>query len=264
MSDFGRDGSAPGRPSDPWHRDDPYQADNRYQADDPYQGGDPYPTHPGPPFAPREPDGYRGGRDDDHRDPGPRHYQLAEPYQQTQPNQQSQPYQQTQPAAWDPSGQPEQPSPLNPPSPLGPPDSRGPRPPRKSSRGLVITLVGVLVLVLCGGGALALYLLHKGDATQPKSTPIAGTSGSASARASATPSYDPSSIVKGQCVVNDGDENVPRLRVVACAPGSYLVLARFDGTGDPQKCTTVSGSTHDYFYQTSPTSLDFVLCLKQQ
>ena len=41
-------------------------------------------------------------------------------------------------------------------------------------------------------------------------------------------------------------------------------LAHFDGTKDDTKCDTVAGSTHKFFYDTSPDTLDFVLCLKKQ
>jgi hypothetical protein len=132
----------------------------------------------------------------------------------------------------------------------------------------------VLVFVLCGGGGLALYLLNsKGSTPTAQGSPVvqgspatgaAGSSGNPTRSGAPTPSYDPSSIIKGQCVANDGTEDQPRLRVVGCTPGSYLVLARFDGTADTKKCTTVAGSTHDYFYETTPGTLDFVLCLKKQ
>jgi hypothetical protein len=131
--------------------------------------------------------------------------------------------------------------------------------------GLVITLAAILVLVLCGGGTLALYLMHaKGSMASAPASPAAAGSGSAGARANAAPSYDADSIVKGQCVANDGTGDAPKLRVISCAPGSYLVLARLDGTNDTNRCTMIPGSTHDFFYQTTPSTSDFVLCLKKQ
>jgi hypothetical protein len=141
----------------------------------------------------------------------------------------------------------------------------GAPPARHGASGLVITLAAVLVLVLCGGGALALYLMHAKDSVAGgQSSPAATGSGSAGPRANAAPSYDAGSIVKGQCVANDGTGDAPKLRVVNCAPGSYLVLARLDGTTDTNRCTMVPGSTHDFFYQTTPSTSDFVLCLKKQ
>ncbi|GIH13166.1 hypothetical protein Raf01_13380 [Rugosimonospora africana] len=141
----------------------------------------------------------------------------------------------------------------------------GPRRAANGSSGLVITLATVLVLVLCGGGALALYLMHsKNSASDARSTQAGTASGAPGARASATPSYDASGIVKGQCVANDGTEDAPKLRVVTCSPGSFLVLARLVGTADTNRCTMVPGSTHDFFYQTTQSTRDFVLCLKKQ
>jgi hypothetical protein len=51
--------------------------------------------------------------------------------------------------------------------------------------------------------------------------------------------------------------------VVSCAPGTFQVLAKFDGTNDVTKCKQVPSSTHHYFYETTPKTLDFVLCLKK-
>ncbi len=145
-------------------------------------------------------------------------------------------------------------------------DVEEPEPPAKRGpTGLIITLVAVLVVVLCGAGALGYYLL-KGDNGKTPAAAGGATSASPSASptASAAPSYDPTSIIKGQCVVNDGDDQAPKLRVVACGPNTFQVLARFDGTKDDTKCDTVAGSTHKYFYDTTPDTLDFVLCLKKQ
>lgn len=135
-----------------------------------------------------------------------------------------------------------------------------PPPPAGSSTALVVLLVSVLVVVLCGGGVAALYLIGLKD-RQPA---VASGAANGSPGASTSPSFDVSSIVKGQCVVNDGSETVPVLRAVTCAPGTFKVLDRIDGTIDTNKCKQVPGTTHHYFYDTSPDSLDFVLCLKKQ
>jgi hypothetical protein len=65
-------------------------------------------------------------------------------------------------------------------------------------------------------------------------------------------------------VVNDGTSQNARIRAVACGPGAYLIVARFDNTNDVRRCEKVPGYTHDYSYQTTPSSLDFVLCLKKK
>jgi hypothetical protein len=68
----------------------------------------------------------------------------------------------------------------------------------------------------------------------------------------------------GDCVVNDGSDSAPILRLVSCAPGAFTVLARVEGVTDAdQACAGVVGYEYKYSYE-SPLddSLDFVLCLK--
>jgi hypothetical protein len=134
------------------------------------------------------------------------------------------------------------------------------------STALVAVLVTVLVIVLCGGGTGALYLLGAKDRTPGGSatTPPPTHTSQAAATGSPSPNYDPTSIIKNQCVTNDGDQENPKLRVVGCAPGTLVVLARFDGTTDVTKCKAVPGASFNYFYDTTPDTLDFVLCFKQQ
>jgi hypothetical protein len=135
---------------------------------------------------------------------------------------------------------------------------------------LVAALCLAVVLVVCGGGALALYLIngHHGSAAAARPAPAASgsakaASGSGSPSATASP-LNPAAIVKGECVVNDGTQDAPKLRLAACAPGVFLVVGRFDGTDDVHRCDAVPGSTHNFFYRTDPASLSFVLCLKRQ
>jgi hypothetical protein len=133
-------------------------------------------------------------------------------------------------------------------------------------RVLLGVLIGVLVLVLCGGGAAALYLVGTKDrqpaaaaASAPPPTPRAHPSS-----ATPSPAFDPGSIIRGNCVTNTGNDEAPVLHLVACGPGTYLVLVRIDSTSDVTKCRTVPGVTHHYFYSTTPATLDFVLCLRKQ
>jgi hypothetical protein len=68
----------------------------------------------------------------------------------------------------------------------------------------------------------------------------------------------------GDCVVNDGSDAAPILRLVSCAPGAFAVLARVEGVTDADRaCAGVVGYEYKYSYE-SPLddSLDFVLCLK--
>jgi hypothetical protein len=136
----------------------------------------------------------------------------------------------------------------------------GEQPPAGNSTALVVLLVSVLVVVLCGGGVGTLYLIGLKD----RPPAVAGGVTNGSPGASTNPGVDTNSIVKGQCVVNDGSKEAPVLRVVTCAPGTFKVLDRIDGTIDTNKCKQVPGANFHYFYDTLPNSLDFVLCLKQQ
>jgi hypothetical protein len=144
------------------------------------------------------------------------------------------------------------------------PDEPAPTP-ATGSTALLVVLVSVLVVVLCGGGVAALYLIGSKDRQ-----PVAAGSGPATPAATNRPSSaspsgssDPTAIIKGQCVQNVGTEDAPVLKVVACGPGTFQVLARIDGTIDTTKCKQVAGSTHHYFYDTTPDTLDFILCLKK-
>lgn len=68
----------------------------------------------------------------------------------------------------------------------------------------------------------------------------------------------------GDCVVNDGTDDAPILRLVRCGPGAFVVLARVEGQTDAdQACAGVVGYEYKYSYE-SPLDrgLDFVLCLK--
>ena len=160
--------------------------------------------------------------------------------------------------------------------PTSPAEPAGPRRHRsaaaaKISPALLVTLIVVLIVVVCGGGGLALYLMSSQDEPpaahgRPASTGPAGhgMASAASPGGAPGPSDDPASIVRGRCVANDGTEDAPQLRVVTCGQGAYLVLARYDGTDDTHRCDPVAGATHNFYYQTTPSSLDFVLCLKRQ
>ena len=147
---------------------------------------------------------------------------------------------------------------------------------------LVVVLSLVVALFVCGGGALGLYLIggRSGTASAqaasaPGSATPSGSAGPASGQPASgkpasggpTPSsspLNPAAIVKGECVANDGTEDIPKLRLTSCAPGSFLVVGRFDGTDDVHKCDSVAGATHNFFYRTDPANLSFVLCLKRQ
>ncbi len=147
------------------------------------------------------------------------------------------------------------------------PEVAAPSDPAPSRRATitVVVLVGVLVLVLCGGGSAALYLLGTADRQPAAAASIPPSPrGRPSNAAPPSPSFDPGSIIKGNCVVNQGTDEVPVIRAATCGPGTFQVLVRIDSTSDTTKCREVPGTTHHYFYSTTPATLDFVLCLRKQ
>lgn len=150
-----------------------------------------------------------------------------------------------------------------------------PPPPRpKRPTGLVLAVVSVVVVLLCGVATAGLYLLRRSDGPRPGSAAAVGTptaqptaSPSAPSPSATTPSVNPTDVrtfTDGQCVVNEGSEDDPNLRTVACGPNTLKIIARFGGTSDVRKCDSVTGATHHYYYKTTPESLSFVLCFRRQ
>ncbi|MDG4761218.1 flagellar basal body protein FliL [Micromonospora sp. WMMD710] len=153
-------------------------------------------------------------------------------------------------------------------------------PPVRSGRGPLISVLAViLLLVVAGGGAF--WFFSGRDA----STPTAAPTGSAPAAtgepsvdvtepvpSAAAPesSADPRFAKVGQCVRNDGAAGgKPKLLISGCAPKSYEVLSRVDGSTSGErdaeaKCAKVEGYTNWYFFDSDLDTLDFVLCLKQR
>jgi hypothetical protein len=170
-----------------------------------------------------------------------------------------------------------------------------PEPPKRSSTRLIVSVVVVLAVLVLGGAATLFYLNSRdhdpaasppgnhatnqaggaqtggpqagggqGDATAP-----AGQDPGAATGQSGTPAPESSAearfATKGQCLVNDGTNEVPRMRIVACGPNTYEVLARFDATIDYQtECGKVKGYQFHYFFDSELNALDFVLCLKKR
>ncbi len=153
-------------------------------------------------------------------------------------------------------------------------DYLGPAPaasPRQDRTGIAITVVVVLVVMFCVGTVMVLR--HVPGSTSAASVPPSATPADTQSPAMASPGVaspgapsdgDPSVIVPGQCVVNDGTADHVKLRIVGCGPGTYQVTSRFDSTDDMHKCKPGPGFTQGYYYQTTPRSLDFVLCLKKR
>ncbi|NUR71221.1 MAG: hypothetical protein HOU81_10405 [Hamadaea sp.] len=113
------------------------------------------------------------------------------------------------------------------------------------------------VLAVLGAAALTVVALTPDDGPVPPPAPTGThivTAGAVGARFART----------GDCLVNEGSEADPVLRLVSCAPGAYAVLARFEGVTDADRvCAQVAGYEYNYSYD-SPldTELDFVLCLR--
>jgi hypothetical protein len=122
------------------------------------------------------------------------------------------------------------------------------------SRALLVVLVTVLVIVLCGGGLAGLYLLGKGN----QSSSGDGSTG----HPSTSTTVDPTTIAIGQCMVNDGTDEVPKIRIVTCTPGTLKVIGKINGTVDKDQCKQIAGANRAYYYKTKNDTGDFLLCLQ--
>ncbi|PZF97299.1 flagellar basal body protein FliL [Micromonospora deserti] len=152
------------------------------------------------------------------------------------------------------------------------------RPPRRRSRGPAVTVLAAVLALVLGGGAAVFYLLGQDDPapvtgtpTPAAETPVPPSDGTAAPSAAAPESSaDPRFVKVGQCVRNEGPAGGrPRLLISECAPESYEVLRRVDGTTSGEKdaaakCANVPGYTNWYFFDSELDTLDFVLCLKQR
>jgi hypothetical protein len=140
-----------------------------------------------------------------------------------------------------------------------------PAPPRRGPGTGIIALVAVLgVLVLVGGG-VAWWLVTRPGAGAPAKPDLAPSSAAPSAVSSDR--ADARFVTTGQCVRNEGSEDVPRMTIAPCGEGTFEVLKRIDGatTGEQdaqKKCASVTGYTNWYFYDSELDGLDFVLCLR--
>jgi hypothetical protein len=145
-------------------------------------------------------------------------------------------------------------------------------PAKKSRTGLIVGLVVVLAAVLCAGGIGGYLVLGKagdGRNTGAAAGPGAGATPtpalpSAQPTPSAAPVDDVVAAQVGDCLVNDGTNDLPKLRKVSCAKGSLEVIKRFAATTDKNKCEGVPGYTHNFFYDVPGDADDFVLCFRER
>ncbi|WP_262285048.1 flagellar basal body protein FliL [Micromonospora sp. MA102] len=227
-----------------------------------------------PPADPRYDPGY-GGQPGGWEEPPTRHYEPpAQRYDQSTPRYEPGP-------AWNagppPAAPPYQGYPADP-GYGGQPPYAEPTPPRRGRGPLLVVLVVLAVLLL--GGAGAYWFLGRDDAgeggTASPSASAAAPTGAASdpAGAPTTPpapasSTDPRFVKAGQCVANEGGSAEPKLVITDCAPKTYQVLRRIDGSTSGKKdaeskCAKVEGYTDWYFFDSRLDTLDFVLCLKRR
>jgi hypothetical protein len=154
-----------------------------------------------------------------------------------------------------------------------------------SGKTIAMIIAGVVLLALCGGGIFTAYTLTSDD---DEGTPQANNSASAAPSASgtgrpsasstrsATPTptstrggNDPDTFVKGDCFVNEGTENDPEVKKVACTTaGAYEVVAKITATTDENQCDTRVGKGNwnaSYVMDKTPgITGDYVLCLKKR
>lgn len=161
---------------------------------------------------------------------------------------------------YDPTGvsyaPPAQAAPVDAPPPswaVAPPEPRRPR-----SAAALVAICALTLLAVAGWG-LGIYLW--GRQGQPPAQRPAPTAAAPRPAPSGTPRVD-----VGTCVVNDGDDKKPELRVAPCRIAQYEVLARFDGTRDyTAKCKgKVKGYEYYYFFDAADDRHDFVLCLRRR
>jgi hypothetical protein len=142
-----------------------------------------------------------------------------------------------------------------------------PTPPRRRGPGpLIITLVSVLGVLVVAGLSVTTYLVTRGERADGAQKATA-TPSAAQPSTVAQDAADARFVAAGQCVRNDGSEDVPQMRVTACRKGTFEVLKRIDGatTGEKDaqiKCAAVTGYTNWFFYDSELDGLDFVLCLR--
>lgn len=265
MSRHGPPGGYPGQPPDPYEPQQPYPQQ-------PYGGGPPPEGYPPPrgrdpygqPADPWQGGGGQGGGWGDltgaqppYR-PGPQDPQTA--YQQ--------PYR--EPTTYQSRDEP-------------------PPPPRRRRTGLVVTLVLLLVLIVGGGVYATLNWVGGSDdtagdsgalGTVPTGTP--GPSGSPEGDGEAVDNRIGLGAVVAEaddCLVNDGSDEAPEMRIVACddeaEPPAYQVLSRFDehvqGGSDQewdqaaqQLCADTEGYELHYRFRADDAADSFVLCLAEQ
>jgi hypothetical protein len=145
-------------------------------------------------------------------------------------------------------------------------------PPKKRGSGLLITIIVVLAVLLCGGGAAGIYFVSKSGKNSPSASgtrtpgsnktngPTSGPTGEPSGGPDANGALDAQ---QGDCLVNKGSNDNPKMEKVSCAPETYQVLKRIDGTSDVDKCKGTPDYKYNYYFKSTDESQSFVLCMKK-
>jgi hypothetical protein len=140
-----------------------------------------------------------------------------------------------------------------------------PRPKRNTPIVALVVTLGVLICIGLGTTAWLLKVRNDNKATTATSPSDAATNPGPVPLGSEDARFN---VKQGDCVVNEGTDDQPEMRVNACTSGTFEVLKRIDGktTGEKDaesKCAKVQGYTKWYFYDSQLDDLDFVLCLKE-
>jgi hypothetical protein len=140
-------------------------------------------------------------------------------------------------------------------------------PPRPKRNTPIIALVVTLGVLICIGLGTTAWLLNERN-NDPVSSPTPSDQATNPGPAPVGSEDARFNVKQGDCVVNEGTDDLPEMRVNSCTSGTYEVLKRIDGktTGEKDaesKCAKVVGYTKWYFYDSPLDDLDFVLCLKE-
>ncbi|XVV12742.1 LppU/SCO3897 family protein [Actinoplanes sp. CA-131856] len=144
-----------------------------------------------------------------------------------------------------------------------------PPPPPKRNTPIIALVVTLGVLICIGLGATAWLLKERNDKKANQAAPNPSASATQPGGPAPRGSEDARFYVKeGDCVVNEGSDAQPDMRTSACTSGTFEVLKQVKGktSGEKdaeKKCSSVTGYTKWYFYDSAFDDLDFVLCLKE-
>lgn len=138
-------------------------------------------------------------------------------------------------------------------------------PPRPRFGGRAPAVFGIAGLV----GALAIFVIVLMSVRALPNPLAAGEEVVAESPAASPGPLRPSKSARfadqGDCVINRGSESKPDMLLVNCAPDTYEVLLRIEGTTQVSECEKVDGYRYHYFYDSElGDKFDFVLCMRKR